>query len=127
VHLCGFAAPPAIDTAALDEDFAALERAREVTQKALEEFRAQKNKTIDASVVLTLPEAEAAIARRHVADLADYLVVARVEVRLGEARGATITRAPGERCPRCWKRIVADAATPCARCQAAVVAKGGAA
>jgi isoleucyl-tRNA synthetase len=127
VHLAAFHEPPAVDTATLDEEYAVLERARETTQKALEEFRARKNKSTDAAVTLTLPEAEALIAQRHLPELADYLVVARVEVKPGESRAATVARAPGERCPRCWKRIVADAATLCPRCQAALGAKGTAA
>ncbi|HEY3355217.1 MAG TPA: hypothetical protein VGQ83_18335, partial [Polyangia bacterium] len=101
--------------------------AREVTQKALEEFRAQKNKPTDAHVALVLPEAEALIAHKHIADLADFLVVAAVDVKPGAERAATVTRAAAERCPRCWKRIVPDPATPCPRCQAALAAKGTAA
>ena len=102
----------------------ALERVRETTQKALEEFRAQKNKTIDAHVWLTLPMAEHLVAVKHEASLADYLVVARVDLQVGDERRTLVRRAEAERCPRCWKRIVTREGEPCPRCAAALAARG---
>jgi isoleucyl-tRNA synthetase len=126
VHEARFSTPPDVPASELEEELQVLERLREATQKALEEFRAQKNKTIDAHVWLTLPMAEHLVAVKHAASLADYLVVAKVDLQVGDERRTLVRRAEAERCPRCWRRIVPREGDLCARCATAVAARGSA-
>jgi isoleucyl-tRNA synthetase len=120
VHLTRFSVPPDARAPELEAELQVLERLREATQKALEEFRAQKNKSIDAHVWLTLPMADHLVAVKHAEVLADYLVVARVDLQVGEERRVEVRRAEAERCPRCWKRVVAREDELCPRCAAAL-------
>ncbi|MDB4969417.1 MAG: isoleucyl-tRNA synthetase [Myxococcales bacterium] len=107
---------------------AMIERLLEVrarVQKELEPFRAQKKSSLDAHVTITVPaDAAEVIGRLPQGWLADFLIVSKTTVKLGEL-AVTVADATGNRCDRCWKWT--DAPPPlCARCQAAVTARGAA-
>jgi isoleucyl-tRNA synthetase len=95
---------------------------REIVNRALEPFRAAKNKSIDAAVVLHAPAADREPLARHAAELADTFLVSSVEIRDGDGT-ATVTAHPGPRCERCWKhydRLAAEPNDVCERCAQAL-------
>ena len=56
-------------------------------------------------------------------ELADLLIVSRVEVTVGGELSVSVSEAAGAKCPRCWKHSTkADENGLCPRC-AAIVAK----
>jgi isoleucyl-tRNA synthetase len=109
---------------ALEQDFAILLAWRERVTKALEPFRAQKNKSVDARVTLHAA-ADRETLMRYQGELADLFIVSAVEVVAGDD---TVTVAPhaGPRCERCWKhfeQLAADPADVCERCAQALKAR----
>jgi isoleucyl-tRNA synthetase len=129
VQLAGWPAVsvPADAATRLRDEYAAVLAAREVVTKALEEARNAGviGKSQEAAVLLTAPATAANVLRGR-GDLADILIVSTVAVVDGDdAIVAEVSRASGEKCPRCWNiRTDAgrDPAHPglCARCAAVV-------
>ncbi len=85
------------------------ERLREVRRLVTVELEtARQNKVLGASVEAMVTLAGSAadlswLAQVGVAELADVFIVSRVElVQEGDALRATVTRAPGTKCSRCW-------------------------
>lgn len=120
VHLARFpqGAKLATDNSLLT-DFAVLRTWRERVTKALEPFRAQKNKSVDAHVALTASSSDVEILQRHRAELPDLFIVSGVELNVGATAEVTVTAHTGKRCERCWKRFTNLAANPddvCHRC-----------
>ena len=111
--------------AALATELALLKTWREKVTKALEPFRAQKNKSVDATVTLQAPPADRAVLQRHAAELADLFIVSGVTI--GEGDGSVDVAAhPGPRCERCWKHydhLAADPNDVCERCASALAAR----
>jgi isoleucyl-tRNA synthetase len=99
---------------------------RATVQKSLEAFRAQKKSSLDADVTITAPPATKQLLDAQSPEwLADFLIVSHAHVQAGAELGVTVAEATGNRCERCWK-WTAPAPGLCARCTAAVAAKGAA-
>ena len=129
VHLALFPVPRAgargEADAALAADFAVLLAWRERVSKAVEPFRAQKNKSVDAGVTLHVAAADRAVLARHAAELADLFIVSAVTLADGEGT-ATVELHAGPRCERCWKhydKLAADPPDVCTRCAGALTAR----
>ncbi len=91
------------------ERFAVAMEAREVATKALEEARGRKeiNKSQEASVRLSAPEAELEVLKGFGPEVLQELFIVS-EVTFGEPGefAAEVSLAPGEKCPRCWNYTV---------------------
>jgi len=111
--------------APLRDAYGTVRTVRDVVTKALEDARGAGlvGKSQEAALTITAPdEAVAVLAARPA--LADLFMVASVSLKGGaDAVSVDVTRAAGEKCPRCWNirtDIGADAAHPdvCGRCAA---------
>jgi len=125
VHLALFPAAREAD-ANVVADFAVLLAWRDRVTKALEPFRAQKNKSVDARVTVHASKSEREVLARYDAELADLFIVSGVA--FGDKGDASVEVAPhaGPRCERCWKHFDKLAAEPndvCERCAAALVGR----
>jgi isoleucyl-tRNA synthetase len=121
VHLATFPAETAADDKII-ADFAVLVAWRERVTKALEPFRAQKNKSVDAKVTLRAPASDRAVLERYHGELADLFIVSDVAVADGDG-AVEVAAHPGPRCERCWKHYEKLAASPndvCERCATAL-------
>ena len=105
------------------EAFEPLMAAREVVTKALEEARAAKaiNKSQEACITLTMPADELlSVNELTSAMLEELFIVSEVQVVEGEELSAVVSRASGEKCPRCWnyRELQTEGAQAgvCARC-----------
>ena len=126
VHLAEF--PAAADDAAAVElvlEYGKLLTWRERVTKALEPFRAEKHKSVDAAVTLLHAPGEAFLATYR-NELADLFIVSEVSLRetSGADAGTVIVELhAGPRCERCWKHFASLAAEPadvCERCATAL-------
>ncbi len=124
VHMALFPPGNPVDDS-LATEFDTLKGWRERVTKALEPFRAQKNKSVDAAVTLHANAADRAVLAKHEAELADLFITSGVvlaEAAEAEARVDVVAH-PGARCERCWKHYDHLAAEPndvCERCAAAL-------
>jgi isoleucyl-tRNA synthetase len=129
VHLATFPeAPPSseLGTGSLVTDGRVLVAWRERVTKALEPFRAQKNKSVDARVTLHAPAAERATLTKYEAELADLFIVSGVTLGASGDGTVEVEAHPGPRCERCWKhfdKLAADPDDVCERCAAALVGR----
>jgi isoleucyl-tRNA synthetase len=123
VHMATF--PTALEPeTSLEKDFESLLAWRERVTKAIEPFRAQKNKSVDAQVTLHAA-GDRAVLEKYKDELADLFIVSGVEIGTGEGT-VTVAAHPGPRCERCWKHFATLAADPsdvCERCAVALKAK----
>jgi len=123
VHIAQF--PPAREAdTALEKDFEGLLVWRERVTKAIEPFRAQKNKSVDATLTVHAA-ADRPLLEKYQSELADLFIVSGVEITSGEGT-VTVTAHPGPRCERCWKHFATLAAEPsdvCERCAEALKAR----
>jgi isoleucyl-tRNA synthetase len=113
VHEREFPAPSPVDSALL-ESFAPLLSAREAVLKALETARAAKviASPLDARVVITGPEDALAPLREHEAlpatfpgNLANLFIVSDVALQASASASgitASVAKAQGTKCSRCW-------------------------
>jgi isoleucyl-tRNA synthetase len=111
----------------LAKDFAILLAWRERVTKALEPFRAAKNKSVAAAITLHAPADDAAVLQRHHAELADIFIVSGVTVVAASEASVSVAAHTGPKCDRCWKHFDVLAVTPadvCQRCATALAAKG---
>jgi isoleucyl-tRNA synthetase len=111
--------------ASVQQDFAVLIAWRERVTKALEPFRAQKNKSTDARVTLHATPADLPLLERYRGELADLFIVSDVGLGTGEG-SVTVEAHTGPRCDRCWKhyeRLAAEPPDVCERCAAALAAR----
>jgi len=106
-------------------EFAVLLAWRERVTKALEPFRAQKNKSVDAAVVLHPTAAELPVLATYAAELADLFIVSDVIIGTEGESTVEVTEHPGPRCERCWKHFAALAADPADVCQRCATALAG--
>ncbi|MCW5806989.1 MAG: isoleucine--tRNA ligase [Deltaproteobacteria bacterium] len=128
VHLALFPEAAAADATVL-ADFGVLLAWRERVTKALEPFRAQKRKSVDARVTLTPVAADAPVLTRYAAELADLFIVSDVAIAApgGEPR-VEVADHPGPRCERCWKhfdKLASDPDDVCERCARALASRRG--
>ena len=127
VHMATFPAAAAVTDDGLASDFVVLKAWRERVNKAIEPFRAQKNKSVDATVALHASPADRQILDKHVGELADLFIVSGVTFASATSEGEVeVVAHPGPRCERCWKHYDHLAAEPndvCERCAAAVAAR----
>jgi isoleucyl-tRNA synthetase len=128
VHLATFPEVRA-DSGAADivADFTVLLAWRERVTKALEPFRAQKHKSVDAKVTLFPAASEASILTRYAGELADLFIVSGVELGRPSSTSAEgtveVSEHTGPRCERCWKHfdhLAAEPADVCERCATAL-------
>jgi isoleucyl-tRNA synthetase len=126
VHIAAFPdAQPALDvrTATRITAFQHALAWRERVTKAVEPFRAQKKKSVDASVVLRVADnAEREALTTLSEELADLFIVSNVELASGD-NTVDVTEHTGPRCERCWKHydhLAADPADVCDRCATAL-------
>lgn len=121
VHLALFPTAGAVDSALVAE-FATILAWREKVTKALEPFRAAKNKSVDAIVTLKPAAGDHPVLAKYAAELADVFIVS--EVALGSGGGEVEVAAhTGAKCERCWKHFAALAKSPddvCERCAQAL-------
>jgi isoleucyl-tRNA synthetase len=127
VHIATFPqVEPTPEATAFDATaFGQLLVARERVTKALEPFRAQKNKSTDARVTLHAAPEDLALLDRYKDELADLFIVSAVDLGPGEG-SVTVEAHTGPRCERCWKHYDHLAANPpdvCERCAAALAAR----
>ncbi len=126
VHIATFPAAPAHADAALAAEFEVLLAWRERVTKAVEPFRAQKHKSVDARVTLHAPAADRVVLARHADELADLFIVSAVALADGGEASVDVELHSGPRCERCWKHYDHLAAEPndvCERCADALHAK----
>ena len=122
VHLAAFPEARASDSALVAE-FAVLLAWRERVTKALEPFRAQKNKSVDARVTLHAITGERTALEDFASELADLFIVSAVDFGSRADGSVDVTAHTGPRCERCWKHFDKLAAEPndvCERCAAAL-------
>jgi isoleucyl-tRNA synthetase len=123
VHLAVFPEGRAPDET-LEKDFESLIGWRERVTKALEPFRAQKNKSIDARITLKAAGDRPTL-EKYAAELADLFIVSDVRIAAGDGTVEVETHT-GPKCERCWKhydRLAEEPNDVCVRCAAALKAK----
>jgi isoleucyl-tRNA synthetase len=115
--------------AAFVDDMEKLLGVREKVLKELEKAREAKliGNSLEASVTLKAPGAEAAFLEVRKDDLATLFIVSAVAVEkgAGDDFAIEVTKAPGGKCERCWNFSThvgtsADYPTFCARCEKVV-------
>ena len=93
------------DAEAIKKDMASLFEIRSDVFKALEQARADKviGKSLEAKVVIALNEADRALVDAYFGSkFAQWLIVSKVEVALGNEREVSVEKFNGTVCPRCW-------------------------
>ena len=121
VHMALF--PTAVDTASSAElviEFGKLLGWREKVTKALEPFRAEKRKSVDATVTLVSDDL---VLRTYADELADLFIVSDVRVTAGTSGDVAVEVHAGPKCERCWKhydKLAADPPDVCERCATAL-------
>jgi len=100
---------------------------REVVLKALEEARQSKliGAPLEAQVCLDAPPELYPLLEQYAADLPSLFIVSQVALSEGTELRATVERASGTKCERCWKYTTdvgenADFPTVCGACVAAL-------
>jgi len=80
---------------------------RAAVTQGLEAFRAQKNKSLDASVTVGVPGPLRSDLDSSAELLHDYFIVSSVTVVDvdGDEVDVTVAEHPGPMCPRCWKHV----------------------
>ena len=93
------------DAEAIKKDMASLFEIRSDVFKALEQARADKviGKSLEAKVVIALNEADRTLVDAYFGSkFAQWLIVSKVEVALGNEREVSVEKFNGTVCPRCW-------------------------
>jgi len=132
VHMAVF--PAAADLRAFEDDeltsrWERLFRLRELVLAAIEPLRKNKQigSSLQAKVILSASPSDLALLERHARDLPMLFIVSEVELRRGDdgPPRATIERAGGIKCERCWRYVPSVSTDPawaglCERCQDAL-------
>jgi isoleucyl-tRNA synthetase len=134
VHMAEFPSKDAIAALRhpeLVERWERLSDVREVVNAALELKRQDKTigTSLGARVLVRTNGDRAALLQRHAGDLPMLFIVSQVELDATWDQGdcqVVVTRAEGEKCPRCWRIVPSVSGEPetqglCDRCVAAVV------
>jgi len=125
VHLAQFPADAAdLVNAEVEARWTRLIAVRDQVNAALEQARQQKliGTALAAGVTIDADEATLALLRRHERDLPMLFIVSDVTLGTGTDAGVTVqvSRAPGEKCPRCWRYVPALDGDICPRCAGAL-------
>jgi isoleucyl-tRNA synthetase len=80
-----------------------LRKYRDLSGKALEEFRAQKNRSEDACLTIHAPEEDRAVLRKSLQTFANLTIVSKVVLGDESDGRIEVSAAPGSRCERCWR------------------------
>jgi isoleucyl-tRNA synthetase len=130
VHLALFPADSgAWRDEALDARWRVLLDVRGVVNQALETARQRKaiGNALSAQVTITASGPTADLLEAHAAELPMLLITSAVALRRADVDGLTaeVARAPGDKCPRCWRFVTdtvpdGDLAGLCGRCADAV-------
>jgi isoleucyl-tRNA synthetase len=127
VHVAAFSdAHPPVDatTATRITAFQQALAWRERVTKAVEPFRAQKKKSVDAAVTLEVSDQGQLDALQLLHEqLADLFIVSSVQLTKAVADDVKVADHAGARCERCWKhydQLAADPADVCERCATAL-------
>lgn len=114
--------PVPADAAQLLHDWSRIRGLRDDVNKALEEARGadQIGSALQANVLITVPDQDAALLQRLGADLKFVLITSGAQVGVGVAQ-VTVEVAQGAKCERCWHVSVdvgshVEHPTLCARC-----------
>jgi isoleucyl-tRNA synthetase len=79
---------------------------REAVLKELEKAREEKliGNSLEAQVGLRVPSSDWNLAQKYKGDLASLFIVSRVVLEPGPGAelGVQVSRAPGDKCQRCW-------------------------
>jgi isoleucyl-tRNA synthetase len=106
VHLSAFpkANPDRID-GALEDEWEAVWRIREVANKKIEEKRVEKaiGHPLDAKVVITAGPVDFAILKNLGDELKEVFIVSQVDVLEGAELDVAVLSAQGLKCERCWQ------------------------
>jgi DNA-directed RNA polymerase subunit RPC12/RpoP len=124
VHLALFPEARQPDTA-IEKDFETLLAWRERVTKAIEPFRAQKNKSVDGKITLNAGATDRDTLAKYQDDLADLFIVSAVTLGTGDDT-VTVESHTGPKCERCWKhydKLAADPPDVCERCAQALKVK----
>ena len=106
----------------LEVEFETLLEARSVSSKVLEELRRQKviGSSLEAVVKITAPDEKMGVLKAYEEELADFFIVSQVELSgTSDEIVAQADKAPGDKCPRCWK-IKTDIKDVCGSCTEAL-------
>jgi len=78
---------------------------REAVNKKIEEKRVEKviGHSLDAKVVLNVPENEYELLKKLGDELKDIFIVSQIELNKENEIGTAVFRADGEKCERCWQ------------------------
>lgn len=111
----------------LSADWDRLMEVREAVLKSLEEARNAKQigSGLEAKILLEAGGGLYELLERYQAELPAVFITSQVELRRGEGLRATVVRADGTKCERCWKYSTAVGSDPglptvCPACAAAV-------
>jgi isoleucyl-tRNA synthetase len=80
-----------------------LRKYRDLSGKALEEFRAQKNRSEDACLTIHAPEEDREVLRKSLQTFANLTIVSKVVLGDESDGRIEVSAAPGSRCERCWR------------------------
>src|SRR5262249_20886307 len=109
----------------LEKEFDELLGWRERVTKAIEPFRAQKNKSVDAAITIAAASDSREMLAKYQDELADLFIVSAVTLANGESL-VTDRSQTGPRCERCWKhyhKLAAEPSDVCERCAHALKVK----
>ena len=104
--------------------FDALFAVRSEVQKALETARRDKliGSSLEAAVTLTAPEKTFELLNGEKDHLSEIFIVSKVTLEKGDALRVAVSRAPGQKCPRCWtySEAIDEAHPVCPKCERAL-------
>jgi isoleucyl-tRNA synthetase len=91
--------------AEIEEEWDRIWKVREIVNKKIEEKRAAKEigHSLDTKVVVTAPADEYALMKALGGELKDIFIVSQVELKEGNEVTATVFKADGKKCERCWQ------------------------
>jgi isoleucyl-tRNA synthetase len=122
---------PAPEAIAILQSFEVLLDTREAVTKALEDARGNGTigKSQEAAVLICAPrEVFDVLAAQPQELLTELFITATVAIQVADEVSVTISRAAGEKCPRCWniRQLGGSAAHPdvCPRCSAVLTGLG---
>ncbi|MCG8418481.1 MAG: isoleucine--tRNA ligase [Proteobacteria bacterium] len=114
----------------LATSWATLLEYRELVTKSLEQFRAEKHRSLDARITIWPLADDRIILEAYQHELADLFIVSEVRLADDDARDDTVQieveKHDGQRCERCWKwfDVLSDrVADLCQRCDDAMMAQ----
>ena len=89
----------------IEEEWEKIWKIREIVNKKIEEKRAGKaiGHSLDTKVIISLPEGDHLLLKKLGDELKDIFIVSQVELVKGSEIEATVSKAEGEKCERCWQ------------------------